>query len=147
MKTGDDPKDVFLYDTQLQGLGCKITAGGKVSFFVERRFGGKKNIRKKIGEYPSLSLDAARQQATIVLAQIANGVDVSREKRESRAVQLATLNSKTFAQLYGEYWDRHNDGKRYRHEQQVMFNRVVGTGYWASTSQASNQATASRDTR
>jgi integrase len=122
----DEPlKDQFLYDTVLQGFGCKITAGGKASWFVERRFGGSKNIRKKIGTWPAMSIDAARQQGQIVLGQIANGVDVSREKRDSRAVQQATLTAKTVTQLWNEYIGRHECSQRYNHGRCGTFKRVI----------------------
>jgi hypothetical protein len=78
---GPAPKDVFLYDNVLQGFGCKVTSGGKVSWFVEKRFGGSKNIRKKIGAYPAMNIDMARQQGQIVLGQIARGGCIKRETR------------------------------------------------------------------
>jgi integrase len=121
----EKPKDVFLYDTQLQGFGCKVTAGGKASWFVEKRFGGTKNIRKKIGAYPAMSIDHARQQGQIVLGEIAKGTDVSKEKRDSRSAQQATLKAKTVAQLWEEYHRRRNQGTKHHTDQNKLFDRVV----------------------
>jgi integrase len=122
---GNEPKDVFLYDSQLQGFGCKVTAGGKASWFVEKRFGNQKNIRKKLGNYPGLSIEEARRQGQIVLGQIASGVDVSKDRRESLVRQQETLNGKTLAGCYAEYFAILDGDPRYRKEQRQAFEKWI----------------------
>jgi integrase len=122
---GNEPKDVFLYDTELPGFGCKVTKGGKASWFVEKRFGNQKNIRKKLGNYPRLGIEDARRHGQIILGQIANGVDVSKDRRESLVGQQETLNAKTLAACYAEYFVNLDDGSRFRREQRQAFEKWI----------------------
>ena len=71
---------------QLEGFGCKITAGGKASLFVEKRFANSKNIRKTIGNYHGLDRRSAATRP--------NRVDVSKDKRNILARHQAALGAR-----------------------------------------------------
>jgi integrase len=122
---GTEPKDTFLYDTMLSGFGCKITKAGSASWFVEKRFAGAKGIRKKLGNYPAMSIDVARKQCQIMLGELAKGVDISKDHRATVALQRESMNGKTLAAWYTEYHKTIDNGHRYRREQMQTFNNWI----------------------
>ncbi len=63
---------VFLRDTELKGFLVRATSGGVKTFCLEKRIKGRK-FRRKIGNYPDLSVERARQLAHVWLGQIAEG--------------------------------------------------------------------------
>lgn len=77
------------YDDTLKGFGIRITSGGSKTFFVEKLV-HRKLRRMKIGRYGELTAVAARNQAKILLGQIAQGLDPLAEKRADK-MRLVTL--------------------------------------------------------
>jgi integrase len=125
------PKDTFLYDKALSGFGCKITKTGSASWFVEKRFAGSKAIRKKLGNYPGMPIEEARRQCQIMLGQLAAGVDISKDRRATVALQREAMNGKTLSAWFVEwnkivYEEAKKPGSRkYRKEQLATFNNWV----------------------
>src|SRR5947207_571674 len=58
------------YDDKLKGFGLRVTSGGAKTFFVEKLVKGKLR-RIKIGRYGELTVQQARQEAQVLLGQIA----------------------------------------------------------------------------
>ena len=88
------PKQLDYFDTKVTGLGCRVSYGGKKSFFV--LYGpASKRQRLTLGEYGRLeegrlSLAAARRQAKAKLGEVAGGTaDPAAEARAHR--KAATL--------------------------------------------------------
>ncbi len=74
---------VKVYDDSLTGFGLVVYASGKRAFFVEY---GAKGQRKRmvLGQYPPMTVEAARQLALTKLAEVAGGGDplTERQRRE-----------------------------------------------------------------
>jgi integrase len=66
----------FLWDTELIGLGLKVTNKGKKVFILQKRVDGRLK-RWTLGVYPSVSLKKARTQAKTILGQITLGLPSS----------------------------------------------------------------------
>lgn len=90
-------KLVLYFDTGLTGFGV-YTKGNAKTYFVQAR-AGKKLIKTTIGKANVLSLDDARKEAKVLLAQMAKGEDPVAKKREEqvRSMSLEKAIEKYFA--------------------------------------------------
>jgi site-specific recombinase XerD len=93
-KSGAEKKQVFLWDSEVPGLGVRATANAKVYFFQGRLDG--KTIRVKIGDVRTWPIDSgdpskpgARQEARRLRSLIDQGLDPRLEKKERIAEQIA----------------------------------------------------------
>lgn len=80
---------VFLRDSELIGFLVRVTSGGAKSFCLEKRIKGRK-FRRKIGSYPDMSVERARQLAHVWLGQIAEGKNPF-EEDDNQAREKLTL--------------------------------------------------------
>jgi integrase len=80
---------VFLRDNELVGFQVRVTSGGAKTFCLEKRIKGR-SIRRKIGAYPDMSVERARQIAHIWLGQIADGKNPF-EEDDAQAREKLTL--------------------------------------------------------
>lgn len=87
-------KDVYLKDSQVQGLVLRITpTGAKVWQLRYRARTGEHwaSRRKGLGAFPAITTAAARKTATVLKIDVSNGRDPSDEKRrmaEDRAEEI-----------------------------------------------------------
>lgn len=95
------------HDTHKQagGLQLRVTSKGTKTFCVFRRIRAGQPERITLGRYPEMTIDQARRQATIISAAIAEGVNPAAAKRAHKA-------ELTFADLFGEYIERHAKPKK-----------------------------------
>lgn len=58
---------LYLWDTQLKGLGLRVLANGEGAWLVQRWVGGRrgKMARLVIGHYPPMTVEEARRQARV----------------------------------------------------------------------------------
>jgi integrase len=68
-------REGFIWDTELVGLGLKVTNKGKKVFILQKRVDGRLK-RWTIGAYPSVSLIEARTKAKTILGQITLGLPI-----------------------------------------------------------------------
>ena len=104
--TRPQDREAIHWDTEVPGLGLRITAGGSKSFVLKTRIGGGRTapIRKPtLGKIGDLTLDQARTKARDWRALAANGVDPTRHKEEL---------GRTVNDLCDEYLDVHAPRKR-----------------------------------
>lgn len=76
------------WDSELQGFGVRVTAGGKKTYIAQSRVAGR-TVRVKLGLHGHLWTDQARRQAQIILGKLASGTDVNAERRLRRIKALA----------------------------------------------------------
>jgi integrase len=93
-------RDRIIFDSQLPGLGLRITPTGTKIFVAQARVAGRKR-RITIGFAPAMSLAKARAEAAHALVAMRNGVDPSLERKAR--LQAAAARGLTIGQL-AEKW-------------------------------------------
>jgi integrase len=85
----------ILWDTKVTGLGVRILPGGSRTFWFQYRpAGGGRSVAARmirIGTWPEVSLDAARDAAKGYAGEIAKGKDPAATRQEERRRAGATL--------------------------------------------------------
>jgi integrase len=76
----------YHYDEKLRGLALCVTAAGTKTFYVARRI-GLKFERVRIGGWPELSVEQARNLAAQVNGSVAKGINPNESRRADRRVQ------------------------------------------------------------
>ncbi len=83
VKPPTDQERVYVYDKRTLALALCVTRGGSRTFYVYRRIHGRP-VRVRLGRSPEMTIDQARKQAAVVLAEIARGNDPQEQKRALR---------------------------------------------------------------
>jgi integrase len=115
LKPAPAGKRITMWDAGLSGFGLRVTDRGAISFHVMRRLPGKPHpVRVVLGKYPSLSLAAARKQASAALGDLAAGIH---PRERARALQTAEAQRKavTVGHVVEEFASRHLSRKRTGH--------------------------------
>jgi integrase len=73
----------YVWDKDLPGFGLVVTKAGRASYCVQYRLGGRSR-RVSIGKHGPLTLDEARRSAREKLGEVARGIDIAEEKKETR---------------------------------------------------------------
>lgn len=89
----------WVYDLKVAGLAVCITATGAKAFYLYKKIDGRPE-RHHLGTFPALSVDAARDKATKLLARIASGDNPAEAKRKERG-------ELTLGQLFELYMEHH----------------------------------------
>lgn len=98
-----------IWDTELQGLGLRITPAGTKTFVVFYRTQAGRKRLSKLDRYPRMTLAQARREARRQLGSVASGGDPLKERRDQRAERRAAI---TFAELCDIYMRRHGSKKK-----------------------------------
>ena len=83
-----DGRDRIVFDSQVSGLGLRVTLAGKRIFIAQARVGGHKR-RITIGYAPETTLSKARAEALQTLAAMHSGVDPTAERRARQRASVA----------------------------------------------------------
>ena len=86
---------VWCYDEKTPGLAFMATVGGSKSFYLYRKINGRPK-RMRLGGFPGISIEQARNLAAKLNGEIAGGADPHEERKQVRA--SSTLQS---------LWDRY----------------------------------------
>jgi integrase len=115
--------DVIWWDTDLKGLGLKVTPAGRKVFLVQYRpAGDRRNPRKyTIGEYGQVTPYQARAEAQRVLAERSVGRDPQADKQASKR----RIASEQVADLVTEFLNRHVAQNRTAAETTRILKREV----------------------
>ena len=90
---------IFIRDDSIRGFALRVLESGGKSFVWEGRINGRPR-RITIGQFPDLSVQAARDEAMRIRAAIADGRDPASERQADRR-------EPTFGDLTKEYLARH----------------------------------------
>jgi hypothetical protein len=116
--TFPDRGQAFIRDDSIEGFALRLTAKGAKSFVWEGRIKGRPR-RITIGQFPDLSVAAARTRAHKIRAAIIEGRDPSEEHQTERREPI-------FADLIKAYFERHAN-KPSASEVYVMTNGALAS--------------------
>ncbi len=118
LKPAPEGTRIEIRDDLLPSFAVRVTDKGTKTFVLITRFPGSKNpARRAIGEYPTLSLQQAREEARSWLLLIKRGVDPKDEIAKSR-VEQARKRENTFKAVVSDYLSDIASRKRNRHADQ-----------------------------
>ncbi len=85
-----EPRDkrYDINDDLIQGFHLRVYTSGKMSFYYTYRNAERKRKRIKIGSLGSMSVEQAREDAKQYAAQVAKGIDVQKEKLNTRQTAI-----------------------------------------------------------
>jgi len=93
--------EVFLWDGEMPGFGCRIKPSGVKTFLIQYRVGNRTR-RVKVGRWPVMKVEKARIEARRLLTEIGDGGDPSARKRRERKMAGDTV-AAIAAQHIAEY--------------------------------------------
>ena len=76
--------DVFVWDSEIRGLGLRLKPSGVKTFFVQYRNAARRTRRMVIGQYGVLTVEEARSQARDRLTAVTKGEDPSAVRKAAR---------------------------------------------------------------
>ena len=80
-KTQATDREVFLWDTQIRGLGIRMLPSGRKSFVLQYRNNERRTRRIVLGRFGELTLEEARQKARKLLWEMKEGVTLRTVRR------------------------------------------------------------------
>jgi integrase len=114
-----------VWDVVVPNFGVRVTDKGHRSFIVRRRrAGAPRPIRYKVGDYPAVSLEKARELARAALEHLATGVD-PREVREQRRRDEAQRRADTFEAIAEQFIKRHVSKLRSAKKTEALIRREL----------------------
>ena len=93
-------KRLVVWDTKIQGLQCRVSGKGVITFSLYRRVKNGRPIRVTLGKLGDMTVEQAREQATLINAAIVQGVDPVK-------VRTAHRDELTFSELYDDYMENY----------------------------------------
>ncbi|MBT5351213.1 MAG: DUF4102 domain-containing protein, partial [Rhodospirillales bacterium] len=112
---------IEIWDTQVPGLGFRVTAKGVKSWTIRYRV-GTRHRRFTLGNYPALSLADARDQALIAIRDTRLGKDIQREKEITRTESAPKTLSEAFADFVKGYAKKKN--RSWREVESLFENEI-----------------------
>jgi integrase len=92
-------KRLWVYDGRVRGLALQVTSTGAKSFYVVRKVEGRTEFIR-LGAYPDLTIEQARNRAQAVNGEIARGINPAEQRREKRREW-------TLGELWADYLEHH----------------------------------------
>jgi integrase len=117
-RAAPDGKRYILWDSLTPSLGLRVTDRGHKSFLVQRRVNGRM-VKLTLGEYPTVSLAKARDEAREALTAMTRGID----PRQSRPapVTASGLRKDSFEGAVESYIKREVEkNRRLRTQQEIV---------------------------
>ena len=114
-----------LRDSEIKGFLVRVQPSGAKNFYLDYRHDGRRN-RLRLGAYPNLSADGARELARIATGEAAKGIDLQERKKAQRvAVERAKHSTlEAFLERYVAWEETH---RKVRHATRI---RAVFPSKW-----------------
>ena len=94
------------YDADLAGFGARVTASGVRAFVINYMCAGRER-RMTIGQFPTWSATAAREEARMLRRKIDSGVDPMDERATNDTAATAARSAPTMNDLFTRYETEH----------------------------------------
>lgn len=128
-------RDVFAWDDELKGFGVQVKPSGWRAYVVQyRRKSDGRSRRLTIGPHCRITAEQAREQAKILLGEVALGSDPLGERQAVReqALLASERERNTVVKVFAEFLDRHAKARtRSWRETQRLFEKEV-LPYWGT---------------
>ena len=107
-----------VWDLATPGLGVRVNSAGRKVFVLSARYPGRTHFeRRRLGEYPIMTLAEARSEAERWKRLVTQGIDPKADRARAQA--------NTFARVAEDYFAHpHRQGRRRRHEVERAIRRV-----------------------
>jgi integrase len=101
----------IVWDDEIAGFGCRVMAkSGTKTLLLQRRTRAGRNCKLKLGRYPEVSTDWARQQAREYIRALQAGEDPAMEIHKARLAERERQRSPTVERLIAE-WTAANEAR------------------------------------
>lgn len=111
------PEGSVLKDDEVTGLEFRVRDGRRAFFFYYRVKGTGQRRRPKVGDFPAMTLQQAREIAREWIGEVARGKDPSGQRAALRA-------SETVASLCDRYLAEHASKRSHRHDKGHVENTI-----------------------
>ncbi len=118
-------KATRLWDADVKGLHVKVTPTGEKSWFFYYRSEGKQHC-PKLGSFPTMTVDQAREAARIMAGDVAKGANPASERQRQRAEARKAVTVARLCDLYvREYAKRRKRPASARNDELNLNKHVV----------------------
>lgn len=128
-------KAAYLWDTELRGFGCYISAKGKVSWLFQRWVGGKggRPNRFVIGQRPPWSVERARAEAEVYSGQASGNVPLLSPRKQRIQLDREAMAATKLKDAWELYSLKKGDDSTHWQWTQRKFQNVILPELGAST--------------
>jgi integrase len=114
------------YDAAVPGFGARVTANGARSFVLNYMSAGRER-RMTIGQFPTWSATAAREEARTLRRKVDSGIDPMAEREAQIAAVVAARSAPTMEDLFARYNAEHLPRKspRAAADDRSMWGKII----------------------
>ena len=114
------------YDADVPGFGARVTANGARSFVLNYMSAGRER-RMTIGQFPTWSATAAREEARTLRRKVDSGIDPMAEREAQKAAVVAGRSAPTMEDLFARYDSEHLPRKspRAAADDRSMWRKII----------------------
>jgi len=131
LKCPPGKKDVLVFDSELKGLGMRVTSSGGKGFLVQYNSAAGKR-RVPLGAFGALTVDQARKAAKALLGDVARGIDpVAVRRAADEAARQAEIEATfTFGKMVDDWAAARGGDRRQSYLREAVLCLKRNLGEW-----------------